>query len=64
MINSEMEGMWKEAIPWNDWDKSHKTSINTRFQALGREADENWVLLGYYAESGANFLPTFRRNLS
>jgi hypothetical protein len=25
-----------------------------------READENFALLGYYAESSGNFLPTFR----
>jgi len=29
-----------------------------------READENCALLGYYAASGRNFLPTFRVNLS
>jgi hypothetical protein len=25
---------------------------------------ENWILLGFYAASGGNFLPTFRDNLS
>ena len=34
---------------------------NTRFR---READENCALLGYYAASRGNFLPTFRDNLS
>ena len=29
-----------------------------------REVDENCVLLGYYAASSGNFLPTFRDNLS
>ena len=29
-----------------------------------RESDENFALLGYYAASGGNFLPTFRDNLS
>jgi hypothetical protein len=29
-----------------------------------REVDENYSLLGYYAASGGNFLPTFRNNLS
>jgi hypothetical protein len=28
-----------------------------------READENCVLMGYYAVSIGNFLPTFRENL-
>jgi len=29
-----------------------------------REGDENCALLGYYAASGGNFLPTFWDNLS
>ena len=29
-----------------------------------READENCALLGYYAASSGNFLPTFRDNCS
>jgi hypothetical protein len=29
-----------------------------------REGDENCILLGYYAASIGNFLPTFRDNLS
>jgi len=29
-----------------------------------REEDENCALLGYYAASTGNFLPTFRDNLS
>jgi hypothetical protein len=29
-----------------------------------REVDENCALLGYYAASSGNFLPTFRDNLS
>jgi len=29
-----------------------------------REVDENCALLGYYAASSGNFLPTFRNNLS
>ena len=29
-----------------------------------REMDENCTLLGYYAESSGNFLPTFRGNQS
>ena len=29
-----------------------------------READENRALLGYYAASSGDFLPTFRANLS
>jgi len=29
-----------------------------------REIFESWTLLGYYAESSDNFLPTFRDNLS
>jgi len=29
-----------------------------------REVAENCALLGYYAASGGNFLPTFRDNLS
>ena len=29
-----------------------------------REIDQNCVLLGYYAASSGNFLPTFRDNLS
>jgi hypothetical protein len=29
-----------------------------------REVDENGTLLGYYAGSSGNFLPTFRDNLS
>ena len=29
-----------------------------------RDVDENSALLGYYAASGGNFLPTFRDNLS
>ena len=29
-----------------------------------REVDENCALLGYYAASNGNFLPTFRDNLS
>jgi len=28
-----------------------------------READENCTIVGYYAESSSNFLPTFRDNL-
>jgi hypothetical protein len=28
------------------------------------EGNENFTLLGYYAESGGNFLPTFRDSLS
>jgi hypothetical protein len=31
---------------------------------LSREADENCSLLGYYAASSGNSLPTFRNNLS
>ena len=31
--------------------------------ALRREADDNCAVLGYYAESSGNFLPTFRNNL-
>jgi len=29
-----------------------------------REVDENYALLGYYAVSNGNFLPTVRDNLS
>jgi len=29
-----------------------------------REVDEKYALLGYYAASSGNFLPTFRDNLS
>jgi hypothetical protein len=29
-----------------------------------REVDDNCALLGYYAASSGNFLPTFRNNLS
>jgi len=29
-----------------------------------REVDENCALLGYYAEIGGNYVPTFRDNLS
>jgi len=29
-----------------------------------READENCAVLGYYAASSGNLLPTFRDNLS
>jgi len=32
--------------------------------AFRREADDNCALLGYYAASTGNFLPTFRDNLS
>jgi hypothetical protein len=31
---------------------------------IANEVDENCVLLGYYAASSGNFLPTFRDNLS
>jgi hypothetical protein len=31
---------------------------------FSREADENYALLGHYAASGGNLLPTFRDNLS
>jgi hypothetical protein len=30
---------------------------------IRREADENYVLLGYCAVSSGNFLPTFQENL-
>ena len=31
---------------------------------FGREVDENCALLGHYAASSGNLLPTFRDNLS
>jgi len=31
---------------------------------FSREVDENFSLLGYYAASSGNSLPTFRNNLS
>ena len=31
-----------------------------RSRGFRREVDENWALLGYYAASSGNFLPTFR----
>jgi hypothetical protein len=31
---------------------------------FGSEVDENCAVLGWYAASGSNFLPTFRDNLS
>ena len=34
------------------------------FSAFRYEVDENCSLLGYYAASSANLLPTFRDNLS
>jgi len=34
------------------------------FSGFHREVDEKRALLGYYAASGGNSLPTFRDNLS
>jgi hypothetical protein len=39
----------------------HRLCVISGFR---REVGENCALLGYYAASGANFLPTFRDNLS
>ena len=39
-------------------------SLLVWFQAFLREAAENCALLGYYAKSSGNFLPTFRDKLS
>jgi len=41
-------------------------NIQQRYMISGfhRELDENCALLGYYAASSGNFLPTFGENLS
>ena len=39
-------------------------SILSFISGFLREVDENCPLLGYYAASSGNFLPTFRDNLS
>ena len=42
-----------------------KVLSSTRvISGFSREEDENCALLGCYAESSGNFLPTFRDNLS
>jgi hypothetical protein len=35
-----------------------------RDSGFSRDADENCALLGHYAASSSNFLPTFRDNVS
>ena len=39
-------------------------SIGSVLSSFHREVDENCALLGYYAASSGNSLPTFRDNLS
>jgi hypothetical protein len=38
--------------------------ITSRHLSFRREVDENCAVMGYYAASSGNFLPTFRDNLS
>jgi len=46
---------------WHSYLKNWQVSVISGFH---REVDENCALLGYYAASNGNFLPTFRDNLS
>jgi len=43
---------------------SHETTSNPVISDLCLEVDEICTLLGYYAASSGNFLPTFQDNLS
>jgi hypothetical protein len=52
---------WRTARKfWIQIYEKHKVVIS----GLRREVDENWTLLGYYADSSGNSLSTFRDNLS
>jgi hypothetical protein len=51
----------KYAITLRVWMKQTKKHVISVFR---REIDENCALLGYYAASSGNSLPTFRDNIS
>ena len=45
-------------------NKLHLHNLGTTCGVLTSYTRENCALLGYYAKSSSNFLPTFRDNLS
>ena len=57
------------SLPGSVRAENCETQIHVHLQGISRgvfrrEAAENCPLLGYYAPSSGNFLPTFRDNLS
>ena len=59
---------WPWAYPQRKWRYREQQKAEGRklcvTSCCRSEADKNCALLGYYAASGGNFLPTFRDNLT
>jgi hypothetical protein len=51
-------------VATNEKETKYLKFMNSLISGFRREANENCVLLGYYAASSYNSLPTFRDNLS